>query len=172
VRHEDTRVTIATAVEEYLQAASDRGIAADTQQEKIRTFQATLDEERPARDRRYSPSLLGWFQERGFTYLEELGTRKMTQWRATWAMASLAKHKRQGMVCGFFYFCIRQGWTKTNPMLDVGAVKVTQTPSDYFTQVEFDSILDATYIYRGSRWGESDARFGERLRSTVEAKMV
>jgi integrase/recombinase XerD len=36
VRHEDTRVTIATAVEEYLQAASDRGIAADTQQKKIR----------------------------------------------------------------------------------------------------------------------------------------
>jgi integrase/recombinase XerD len=68
------------------------------------------------------------------------------------------------MVCGFFFFCIRQGWLKTNPMLDVAAIKVTQKPTDYFPQAEFDSIIDATYVYRGSRWGNNDTRFGERLR--------
>jgi integrase/recombinase XerD len=50
-------------------------------------------------------------------------------------------------------------------MMDVGAIKVTQKPTDYFPRPEFDSVIDATYIYRGSRWGENDARFGERLRA-------
>jgi integrase len=167
VRNEDTRVTIATAVTEYLQASADQGIASDTKLKKTRTFQATDQEKAPEKKptkRKVSPSLLGWCKDRGFTYLEELGTREMTQWRSTWEMKPLARSKRQGMVCGFFYFCKRQGWIKKNPMLDIGAIKVTDKPTDYFPQSEFDAIVDATYIYRGSRWGENDTRFGERLR--------
>ena len=171
VRNEDTRVTIATAVKEYLQAALDRGIAPDTHLKKKRTFQSVEDEapaepkKKKRKKRKSSPSLLGWCKERGFVHVEELGTREMTQWRSTWTMASLSRFKRQGMVCGFFFFCIRQGWIKTNPMMDVGAIKVTQKPTDYFPRPEFASIVEATYVYRGSRWGENDARFGERLRA-------
>jgi site-specific recombinase XerD len=80
-------------------------------------------------------------------------------------MASLSKFKRQGMVCGFFFFCIRQGWLRTNPMMEVGAIKVTQKPTDYFPRPEFTAIVEATSQYKGSRWGEQDARFRERLRT-------
>jgi hypothetical protein len=54
---------------------------------------------------------------------------------------------------------------QNEPMMDVGAIKVTQKPTDYFPRPEFASIVEATYVYRGSRWGENDARFGERLRA-------
>jgi hypothetical protein len=168
VRKEDTRVTIAAAVDEYIKAAKDRGIPDDTLLKKTRTFKVTRREEQKitkANTRKLSPSLLGWSKERGYKYIEELGTRELTQWRTTWNMEALAKYKRQGMVCGFFYFCMRQGWTKSNPMLDVGAIKVKNRPTDYFTRTEFDSVVHATYIYRGSRWGEDDVRFGERLRA-------
>jgi integrase len=50
-------------------------------------------------------------------------------------------------------------------MMGVGKIKVDEKPTGYFPPAEFDSIIDATYIYRGSRWGENDARFGERLRA-------
>jgi integrase len=68
------------------------------------------------------------------------------------------------MVCGFFYFCIRQEWITKNPMLDVGKIQVRERPTDYFPKSEFDAIIDATYLYRGDRWEEDD-RFGERLRT-------
>jgi integrase/recombinase XerD len=168
---EDTRVTIETAVNEYLQSAKDRAIGGETYDKKVRTFKLLASEHPDANPRlkkareKYSPSLLVWSREHGYKYLDELGTRQLIQWRSSWQMkSSLARFKRQGMACGFFYFCMRQGWLQTNPMIGVGAIKVTTLPTDYFPKAEFDRILDATYLYRGTRGDDLDPRFGERLR--------
>jgi integrase/recombinase XerD len=146
---ENKRVTVAHAVAEYLQNAKDQGNGEDTLRKKATTFEKQL---------------LTWCEERGYFYIEQLGTSELRQWRSTWNMEPLARSKRQGMVCGFFYFCMRQGWITKNPMLDVGKIQVRERPTDYFPKEEFDAIIDATYLYRGDRW-ENEDRFGERLRT-------
>jgi integrase/recombinase XerD len=169
VRNEETRVTVAAAVEAYLQSAKDSGVSEDTLAKKTRTFKQLASEAPNAKVHtkgRYSPSLLYWCEEHGYKYLEQLTTRELTVWRSTWRMKSLAKFKRQAMVCGFFFFCGRQGWIEQNPMLGVGAVKVTESPTDYFTREEFEAIIDATYLYQGTRHGGND-QFGERLRALI-----
>jgi integrase/recombinase XerD len=55
---------------------------------------------------------------------------------------------------------------KHNPVLGVGAVKVTETATDYFPPHELAAMIDATYIYKGSRH-DNDGRFGERLRTLI-----
>jgi hypothetical protein len=61
---EDTRVTIETAVNEYLQSAKDRAIGGETYDKKVRTFKLLASEHPDANPRlkkareKYSPSLL------------------------------------------------------------------------------------------------------------------
>jgi hypothetical protein len=80
-RNEHTRITIAAAVDEYLQAAGDRGIESDTKLKKIRTLKETAYEKATDKKghRKVSPSPLCWSKSRGLVHLEQLGTRELTQ---------------------------------------------------------------------------------------------
>ncbi|MGB0044408.1 MAG: hypothetical protein WBP91_14640, partial [Terriglobales bacterium] len=51
--------------------------------------------------------------------------------------------KKQEAVRQFFSFCISSGWLKENPAKGLSKVKVTQKPTDSFTQDEMTKILRA-----------------------------
>jgi hypothetical protein len=116
---EDKRPMVSHAVAEYLQNAKDQGNGEDTLRKKRTTFEKQL---------------LTWCEERGYYHVEQLGTSELRQWRSTWNMEPLARSKRQGTVCGFFYFCILQGWIIKNPMLDVGKVQSPRAPNRLLPQ--------------------------------------
>jgi hypothetical protein len=79
------------------------------------------------------------------SFLLDLNSRNMTEWRSTWKDKALAKQKKFERVVGFFWFCVRQGWLKENPTATMGRVIAKHVPSNYFTAEEYAKILDVTY---------------------------
>src|SRR5579864_5879225 len=74
--------------------------------------------------------------------------------RDTWEDGPLAKKKKQERLIGFFYYCLRLGWIKTNPAVSLGRIRADGPPTDYFPKHEFEQIIDATYIYQPKGWVE------------------
>jgi integrase len=150
-------VSIANAVEAYLQDAKDRNLAPDTQR-KLRTI--------------FQTQLLQWSADRGYTVLKQVANvPAIRDFRASWKDAPLARSKKQDRIVGFFHFCHRSGFIPHQPITSraLGKILVDQQPTDYFTEGEFAKLIDATYIYRGDRWerGEKTDQFGARLRAIV-----
>jgi integrase/recombinase XerD len=55
---------------------------------------------------------------------------------------------------GFFHFCLRLGWIKSNPAVFLGRIRADGPPTDYFPKSEFEQIVDSTYIYQPKGWVE------------------
>jgi integrase/recombinase XerD len=149
-----TLPTVKEAVEGYLNDAEARGLAIATMQ-KLRQI--------------FEKQLLDYTAEHGLTFLRDLNSRNMTEWRSTWKDKALAKKKKFERVVGFFWFCVRQGWLKENPTATMGRVIAKHVPTDYFTAEEYAKIIDATY-----RLDEYDERTydvekrGLRIRALTE----
>ncbi len=94
----------------------------------------------------FEKQFLAWAKDTGLRFLTEIDLTLLRTYRATWADGALAKKKKQERLTGFFWFCVRD-----------------TTPTDYFTREEFAKIIDATYLYRRSRWEDNDSH-GTRLR--------
>lgn len=122
--------TVNEAVEGYLDDAEACGLAIATMQKLRQIFQTPL---------------LGFTEAHSLTFLRDLNSRNMTEWRSTWKDKALAKKKKFERVVGFFWFCVRQGWLKENPTAMMGRVIAKHVPTDYFTAEEYAAILDATY---------------------------
>lgn len=145
----DAPVRIDDAVESYLTDAKARELKAATLYKLEGVFRKQF---------------LTWTNKKGLRYLKELNVTFLREFRATWEDAPLAKKKKQERLIGFFWFCIRSGWLNANPTTGLGRIVVDQTPTDYFTQEEFEKILDATYLYRENRWEQGNCN-GTRLRT-------
>jgi len=91
--------------------------------------------------------LLNWCNEHGVYFLIDLDLPRLREWRSTWRDGQLASKKKQERVRGFFYFCQSGGWILNNPATALSRIKVEQKPTDYFPKIEFDKIVDSTYIY-------------------------
>ena len=91
--------------------------------------------------------LLNWCDEHGVYFLIDLDLPRLREWRSTWRDGQLASKKKQERVRGFFYFCQSGGWILNNPATALSRIKVEQKPTDYFPKIEFDKIVDSTYIY-------------------------
>lgn len=85
----------------------------------------------------FRKQFLAWAAKRRFVRLADLDVVALRDFRSSWTDKPLAKSKKQSRVMGFFHFCQRSKWITEHPMLGIGAIKVDQTPTNYFTVNEF-----------------------------------
>jgi integrase len=138
-RPEPTLVTVKEAVARFLNSKRNENLA-DSTLDKLTTI--------------FEKQLLGWSTSVGFTHIAEITTVDLEGFRDTWTDGPLAKKKKQERLIGFFYYCLRLGWIKSNPAVLLGRIRADGPPTDYFPAHEFDKIMDATYIYQPRGWVE------------------
>jgi len=132
-------VTVETAVKRFLSSKRNENLA-DSTLDKLTTI--------------FEKQFLGWSTTAGFTHISEITTADLEAFRDTWTDGPLAKKKKQERLIGFFYYCLRLGWIKSNPAVLLGRIRADGPPTDYFPKHEFDKIMEATYIYRPKGWVE------------------
>jgi integrase len=159
--------------------ARDRGNSQSTLQKK-----AGLFEIRTARDPKNpsgpplpsnGTSLLWFCDQKGIRFLSELDLNAVREWRGTWKVDALTRHKRQGQAIGFFWFCERAGWLPRNYASEItmglGKIQVKAVQTGYFQPAEYQAILDATYAYSDRPSVDrhnSTMLGGERIRALSE----
>ena len=132
-------VTVQTAVKRFLDSKRTENLA-DSTLDKLATI--------------FEKQFLGWTTSAGFTHITAITTADLEGFRDTWIDGPLAKKKKQERLIGFFYYCLRLGWIKSNPAVLLGRVRAEGPPTDYFPKNEFDKIIDATYVYQPKGWME------------------
>jgi len=132
-------VTVETAVKRFLASKRNENLA-DSTLDKLTTI--------------FEKQFLGWSTAAGFTHIGEITTADLEAFRDTWTDGPLAKKKKQERLIGFFHYCLRLGWIKSNPAVLLGRIRADGPPTDYFPKHEFDKIMEATYTYRPKDWVE------------------
>jgi integrase/recombinase XerD len=138
-RPKPTVLTIKEVVTRFLNSKRNENLA-DSTLDKLTTI--------------FEKQFLGWANSARFTRLTEVTTADLEDFRDTWTDGPLAKKKKQERLIGFFYYCLRLGWIKSNPAVLLGRIRADGPPTDYFAAPEFDKIVDATYIYQPKGWLE------------------
>jgi integrase len=140
VAHEPALMTIAGAVERYLDDKRQQNCAESTLTKLTTVFQKQF---------------VGWTNEKGLLYLPEVALDALEEFRKSWKDAPLSRKKKQERIIGFFYFCLRHGWIRENPAAGLSRIRVEEQPVTlYFPRDEFDKIVDATYVYNPSGYTE------------------
>jgi integrase/recombinase XerD len=132
-------VTVKEAVGRFLNSKRNENLA-DSTLDKLTTI--------------FEKQFLAWATSCGFKHITEVTTADLEAFRDTWNDGPLAKKKKQERLIGFFYYCLRLGWIKSNPAVLLGRIRADGPPTDYFPAPEFDKIMDATYIYQPKGWVE------------------
>jgi integrase len=146
------RITIEQAVGDFLRDEEARKL------QKTSTCQSkTLLEKQ----------LLGWAREQSLTFLDELTTAKLREFRASWNNGALTTQRKHHRINGFFDFCIENDWLLRNPAKKMKPMQVSQEPTDYFTPAEFAKIVDATYAYGEWKGGRDFEHRSLRLRALI-----
>jgi len=138
-RREIEVVTIEDAVDRFLGSKRNENLAESTMG-KLTTI--------------FEKQFLGWAKSAGFKNIADITAADLEAFRDIWTDGPLAKKKKQERIIGFFYYCVRLGWIKSNPAVLLGRIKADGPPTDYFPQQEFDHIIDTTYIYQPKGWKE------------------
>jgi len=138
-RPEATVVTVKESVARFLNSKRNENLA-DSTVDKLTTI--------------FEKQFLAWTNSARFTHITEITTADLEGFRDTWTDGPLAKKKKQERLIGFFYYCLRLGWIKSNPAVLLGRIRADGPPTDYFPKSEFDKIMDATYIYQPRGWVE------------------
>ena len=138
-RPEPALVTVKDAVSRFLTSKRKENLA-DSTLDKLTTI--------------FEKQFLAWATSYGFVHITEITTADLEDFRDTWTDGPLAKKKKQERLIGFFYYCLRLGWIKSNPAVLLGRIRADGPPTDYFPASEFDKIMDATYIYQPKGWVE------------------
>jgi integrase len=138
-RPEPALVTVKEAVARFLNSKRNENLA-DSTLDKLTTI--------------FEKQFLAWATSYGFTHITEITTADLEGFRDTWTDGPLAKKKKQERLIGFFYYCLRLGWIKSNPAVLLGRIRADGPPTDYFPAPEFEKIMDATYIYQPKGWVE------------------
>ncbi len=132
-------VTVKETVSRFLNSKRNENLA-DSTIDKLTTI--------------FEKQFLAWATSYGFVHITEITTADLEGFRDTWTDGPLAKKKKQERLIGFFYYCLRLGWIKSNPAVLLGRIRADGPPTDYFPKSEFDKIMDATYIYQPKGWVE------------------
>lgn len=142
---DEARVLVQDAVGAFLKNAKRRNLKQSTYKK-----QQTL----------FTKQFCSWAEKSGLSYIDEITTANLTDWRNSWPDAALAAKKKQERVRGFFGFCVNQGYVKENASLGLDRILVNQKPTDYFTRAEYAILLTAISKYRQKE--------AERLRVHME----
>lgn len=132
-------VTVKDAVARFLKTKRNENLA-DSTLDKLKTI--------------FEKQFLAWATFGGVSHIAEITTADLEAFRDTWTDGPLAKKKKQERLIGFFHYCARLGWIKSNPAVLLGRIRAEGPPTDYFPTPEFDQIVDATYIYQPKGWVE------------------
>ena len=138
-RPEPALVTVKEAVRRFLNSKRNENLAESTL-DKLSTI--------------FEKQFLAWSTSSRFTNIAEITTADLEGFRDTWNDGPLAKKKKQERLIGFFYYCVRLVWIKSNPAVLLGRIRADGPPTDYFPKHEFNQIMDATYIYQPRGWVE------------------
>ena len=133
------KISVKDAVARFISSKRNENLAESTL-DKLKTI--------------FEKQFLSWAIESRLKHLEEIATADLEAFRDTWEDGPLAKNKKQERLIGFFYYCLRLGWIKTNPAVSLGRIRADGPPTDYFPRHEFEQIIDATYIYQPKGWVE------------------
>ena len=115
----------------------------------------------------FEKQLLTWAHKEKLTWLDELTTAKLREFRASWNNGPLTTQRKHHRLNGFFQFCIENDWLQKNPSKKMKAVQVSQRPTDYFTPTEVQKIVDACYAYGDWRGGRDFKHRALRLRALI-----
>jgi integrase len=105
------------------------------------------------------------------TYISEITTAMLTQWRASWKFGSdLTAANRWGMVKGFFNFCEAQGWVDDSPARKLKPIRVEKgNHTAIFTDEQYTEILDSVALYEPENVPEATRKaWQQRLTTFVE----
>jgi len=138
-RPKPTFVTVKEAVTRFLNSKRNENLAGSTL-DKLTTI--------------FEKQFLRWTVATGFTHITEITTADLEAFRDTWSDGPLARKKKQERLIGFFHYCFRLGWIKSNPAVLLGRIRADGPPTDYFPAPEFEKIMDATYVYQPKGWKE------------------
>jgi integrase/recombinase XerD len=105
----------------------------------------------------FEKSLLPFCEKESVATLDQITLPLLQQWRSTWTDKSLAASKKQERVRGFFKWTVGLGWLKQNPAVGLSRIKVTQTPTSWFTPEQFEKIEKTA----------QQERFGEKLHALI-----
>ena len=136
---ESEKVTVKSAVTRFLTSKRNENLAESTL-DKLETI--------------FEKQFVAWATAARFTHIAHITTADLEGFRDTWKDGPLAKKKKQERLVGFFYYCMRLGWIRSNPAALLGRIRADGPPTDYFPKHEFDRIIDATYIYQPKGWVE------------------
>jgi len=115
----------------------------------------------------FEKQLKAWSDEQGLVFLDQLTAPELTKFRAQWSNGSATMRRKHERLVAFFWFCVRMEWLDKNPALLLKRVKVESRPTDYFTQQEFNKLVDATYAY-GNWLGGHDYEYRrDRIRALI-----
>jgi integrase/recombinase XerD len=116
----------------------------------------------------FQRQLLSWAQKEGIRYVSEIDIEGLERFRHSWEDGPLARKKKQERVIGFFYYCLRMGWIAQNPAANLGRVIADAPPTICFSKEEFETIIDATYIYNPKAWNTEPRNQATRLRVLLQ----
>ena len=131
-------ITVKDAVKRFLASKRNENLA-DSTLDKLKTI--------------FEKQFLAWATSAGFKHLAEITTADLEAFRDTWTDGPLAKKKKQERLIGFFYYGMRLGWIKSNPRL-FGSNPGGRATHGLLSKIEFDLIVDSTYIYQPKGWLE------------------
>jgi hypothetical protein len=103
--------------------------------------------------------LVSFAHGRGLTYIDEFSDDELGLLSRSWKVAPITAQKRQERWHSLFSYCVRKRWLKQNPVEELGPIKVRPVPTDYFSQEEFQKLVNVTYDL--SHWSTNP---GHRVR--------
>lgn len=149
----DVRAVAKGTVEQAVKAFLDDAAARELKPSSIRKVRGFLEGE-----------FLPWLRSEGYKYVPEIDLVALRRFRATRQNSARTKLLKQSKLSEFLRFCVQHGWAERNPVPDLGSIKVRQKPTDYFTQEEFQQLLDATRHYDPHR---PQSPHGRRLKTLL-----
>jgi integrase len=108
----------------------------------------------------FERQFLSFCEQAGIDRIDQIKLQHIQEWRNTWKDSALTASKKQERIKGFFQFCVRNGYLRNNPSNGLSKIKVTQKPTEYFTDDEFEKIIT---IAKDAR----DARYAQRLTALI-----
>jgi integrase len=146
------RVTILDAIQCFRDDEESRHLSKHTQKKSEFFFEKQLK---------------AWAARQGLVYLDQLSPAELTKFRSAWGNGSSTTHRKHERLVAFFRFCVRMDWIDKNPAVAMKRVKVESRPTDYFTQPEFDILIDATHAYGNWLGGHDYEHRRDRIRALV-----